>query len=577
VSYAQGSASTIFEMQMGMVDRGADLSWLSQYPHEKEVLFPPLTGLEALETEVDGSSLLIITRLSLNMTSLTLEQVLSRRRKTLMDMKDGMKMEVEKEVHDRHSETATKILSKAIEWGHLQQLPEWFNNDDNFSSAVQQALGVKQGVINCFVNKASKPLPLDVTTCDIRGWTMEDHSGKPHPGRRLLIAGWLSCKPAATAIDIRECKLNQHEAETLAAVVSTCPKLITLNVLKNETMGIPGAMALGQAMKDSTTLRSLCGIMPTSSTLEVPRKGLNDVDATIIACEIDTQNWVEQAGAAESKAGNAKLVRQVGKGNSSIGMNGWNPLIWAAKEGNPAVVSQLLLRGHAINVNEDPQSNAGFTPLMWAAYRGHAQVIDILLDHGADPLLENNAGRSAAALAEMRGFKNIAELLTFVGLQIKKDKQSFGDIIHRASLIKQASKSFRNVVTHAGPKVQASMDDVPAEVTVQKSVTKIQALVRGKSMRDMLETATTEVQAAPPQAVANLARQAMLTSMMAKKFKDPVMPRQRVGFVTGLATPDTAPPVVPEPEKAALDPAVDIQRHERGRATRRAVADGTLP
>ena len=71
-----GDAMTIFEMQMGMVDRGADLSWLSQYPHEKEVLFPPLTGLEALETEVDGSSLLIITRLSLNMTSLTLEQVL---------------------------------------------------------------------------------------------------------------------------------------------------------------------------------------------------------------------------------------------------------------------------------------------------------------------------------------------------------------------------------------------------------------------------------------------------------------------------------------------------------------------
>ena len=35
-SYAEGSASTIFEMQMGMVDRGAQLDWLSQYPHEKE-------------------------------------------------------------------------------------------------------------------------------------------------------------------------------------------------------------------------------------------------------------------------------------------------------------------------------------------------------------------------------------------------------------------------------------------------------------------------------------------------------------------------------------------------------------
>ena len=71
VIYASGNQSTIFEMQMGMVDRGADLSWLSQYPHELEVLFPPLTGLEALSTEIDGSTLLVITRLSLNMASLT--------------------------------------------------------------------------------------------------------------------------------------------------------------------------------------------------------------------------------------------------------------------------------------------------------------------------------------------------------------------------------------------------------------------------------------------------------------------------------------------------------------------------
>ena len=33
----EATCSTIFEMQMGMVDRGADLSWLSQYPHEREV------------------------------------------------------------------------------------------------------------------------------------------------------------------------------------------------------------------------------------------------------------------------------------------------------------------------------------------------------------------------------------------------------------------------------------------------------------------------------------------------------------------------------------------------------------
>ncbi len=49
---AGGGAGIIFEIQQGMVDRGADLSWLSQYPHEKEILFAPLTGIEVQQTRV---------------------------------------------------------------------------------------------------------------------------------------------------------------------------------------------------------------------------------------------------------------------------------------------------------------------------------------------------------------------------------------------------------------------------------------------------------------------------------------------------------------------------------------------
>lgn len=65
--YAQGGASTVLEMEMGLLDRGAELSWLSQYPHEREVLFPPLMGLQALATRVKGSVLLAEIRLNLNM------------------------------------------------------------------------------------------------------------------------------------------------------------------------------------------------------------------------------------------------------------------------------------------------------------------------------------------------------------------------------------------------------------------------------------------------------------------------------------------------------------------------------
>ena len=38
VAYAASSAgksALVFEIQMGMIDRGAELGWISQYPHEE--------------------------------------------------------------------------------------------------------------------------------------------------------------------------------------------------------------------------------------------------------------------------------------------------------------------------------------------------------------------------------------------------------------------------------------------------------------------------------------------------------------------------------------------------------------
>ena len=57
--YAKGSGGIIFKMYMGMVDKGADLSPISQYPHECEICFPPLTALEVRGTHVDGSTTVV--------------------------------------------------------------------------------------------------------------------------------------------------------------------------------------------------------------------------------------------------------------------------------------------------------------------------------------------------------------------------------------------------------------------------------------------------------------------------------------------------------------------------------------
>ena len=56
---APGRPALLFEMQMGMVDRGCELDWISQYPHEKEVLFNPLTGLEVMSKRFEGMVLVL--------------------------------------------------------------------------------------------------------------------------------------------------------------------------------------------------------------------------------------------------------------------------------------------------------------------------------------------------------------------------------------------------------------------------------------------------------------------------------------------------------------------------------------
>ena len=77
----------------GMVNRGANISWLSQYTHEAETLFGPLTGIEVLDTRIDGSVVEIICDFSINLTALTLEQVLGKRR-TLIDQMAEQQVEV---------------------------------------------------------------------------------------------------------------------------------------------------------------------------------------------------------------------------------------------------------------------------------------------------------------------------------------------------------------------------------------------------------------------------------------------------------------------------------------------------
>ena len=75
---------------MGMVDRGADVSWLSQYPGECEILFAPLTGLEVTGKRVERGVLVIKVRHNVNLMALTIEEVVGKMQQSHLQMLDTM-------------------------------------------------------------------------------------------------------------------------------------------------------------------------------------------------------------------------------------------------------------------------------------------------------------------------------------------------------------------------------------------------------------------------------------------------------------------------------------------------------
>ena len=73
-----GKAGLLLQMDMFMVDRGADFEWCSQYPHEQEILFGPLTGLEMVSTKVQMDVLVVDMRLNINLQNDSIENVVAR-------------------------------------------------------------------------------------------------------------------------------------------------------------------------------------------------------------------------------------------------------------------------------------------------------------------------------------------------------------------------------------------------------------------------------------------------------------------------------------------------------------------
>lgn len=142
---------------------------------------------------------------------------------------------------------------------------------------------------------------------------------------------------------------------------------------------------------------SLCAcpfLAQANSRIDVP-KTLNPVDLRIYCAELENSAWAEGVSAAMgAKAKNSSQLNRRG-GTHQTG-DSWKPLIWAAKENQVMVATQLLDHGHNVNEQEDmkDKTTSGYSPVHWAAHKGYEQMLNLLLSRGALVNVKDKHGKS---------------------------------------------------------------------------------------------------------------------------------------------------------------------------------------
>ena len=152
IQYAsRGGASTVVELSQGLTDRGADLSWCSQYPAEREITFPPLSHIHVQRCRVDGDLLVVEGRVSINTSNQTLEQVVGRMRTSHLALLDLMSSSFDQAGAPRCALRRLRQLRRQA----AARTAAYYNDIDTFGAASQAALRAQRQTFDMLAKEAT--------------------------------------------------------------------------------------------------------------------------------------------------------------------------------------------------------------------------------------------------------------------------------------------------------------------------------------------------------------------------------------------------------------------------------------
>jgi len=114
-----------------------------------------------------------------------------------------------------------------------------------------------------------------------------------------------------------------------------------------------------------------------------------------------------------------QLLITKGADVNATDLSGSTALMFAASGKNLPAVKLLIKNKAKINAID---SKEHWTPLMWAAAEGQIEVVHYLLEEGADPLLKDIDGDTAASFAKKKNHQAVANMIQSRVLEKEKGK-----------------------------------------------------------------------------------------------------------------------------------------------------------
>jgi len=150
----------------------------------------------------------------------------------------------------------------------------------------------------------------------------------------------------------------------------------------------------------------------TALMLAIRLNSMNVVDLLLSNPDIDLEAHAANGDTAIMLAafyGYLPLVKSLLARDVQINRPGWTALHYAAINGNPHIIKELLDASAYIDA-ESPDDK--MTPLMLAAMRGRTGAVKLLTAEGADITLKNAAGLTALDLARKYKQADVIEEMT---------------------------------------------------------------------------------------------------------------------------------------------------------------------